>query len=257
MIKILFYIKYMDKYSDITLTNNAIFSRSPNMFYLGTVTAFFCFFIYPSIAFAFIAGGPNDYYDQKPITRKHLELVEKAHFRPAFQALLAGRTAYSSLSKTGTVWDDLNYTLRWFPNHPQALLYMSKFIREYSQEGNSTIPRGVTAEKYFTAALQFRPNDGTARHIYSIHLHKSGNLEGAFEQYMKAVKLLPESAELTYNIGLLFFDMGKYDKAREYAHKAYARGFPLPGLKMRLMQAGAWTEDSSSKEEDTVPPNSN
>jgi hypothetical protein len=33
-----------------------------------------------------------------------------------------------------------------------------------------------------------------------------------------------------------------YEEARNYAKKAYELGFPLPGLKNQLIQAGKWEE---------------
>ena len=46
------------------------------------------------------------------------------------------------------------------------------------------------------------------------------------------------SAELVYNIGLAYFEMGKLDKAKEYAQQAYDNKFPLPGLKNKLKEKG-------------------
>ena len=37
-------------------------------------------------------------------------------------------------------------------------------------------------------------------------------------------------------------------EANEYAHKAYALGFPLPGLKQLLVTAGKWQEPTRSEE---------
>ena len=34
----------------------------------------------------------------------------------------------------------------------------------------------------------------------------------------------------------------QYDEARVHARKAYARGFPLPALKNKLLEAGQWKE---------------
>jgi tetratricopeptide (TPR) repeat protein len=47
-----------------------------------------------------------------------------------------------------------------------------------------------------------------------------------------------QSAELQYFLGLISFDSKEYPKAVEYARKAYALGYPLPGLRNKLQAAG-------------------
>jgi hypothetical protein len=43
---------------------------------------------------------------------------------------------------------------------------------------------------------------------------------------------------LNYNIGLLYFDMGDYAKAVEHARVAYNAGYPLVGLRKKLIDQG-------------------
>jgi len=38
----------------------------------------------------------------------------------------------------------------------------------------------------------------------------------------------------------LLVELGQLERARSYATKLYANGFPLPGLKNQLQQKGAW-----------------
>jgi hypothetical protein len=47
-----------------------------------------------------------------------------------------------------------------------------------------------------------------------------------------------ESIEVQYNLGLINLDLGDSLAAVENAKKAYAKGYPLPGLRRRLAQAG-------------------
>lgn len=47
-----------------------------------------------------------------------------------------------------------------------------------------------------------------------------------------------ESSEINYFLGLILCDMKDYAAARPYAAKAYALGYPLPGLRDRLARAG-------------------
>ena len=51
-----------------------------------------------------------------------------------------------------------------------------------------------------------------------------------------------ESAVIQYNLGLINLEMGNVTAAADNARKAYSMGYPLPGLKKKLQQAGHWTE---------------
>jgi tetratricopeptide (TPR) repeat protein len=138
------------------------------------------------------------------------------------------------------VGGDLNYTLLAFPNHPRALIAMMKL----SERGKWTIPQGAeyTIDCYFDRAIRFRENDGTVRMVYATYLSKRGKKEDAIKQLEKAVELGSSGPNLDYNLGLAYFDVGKYDKALEHAHRAYQRGFNLPGLKSKLVNVGKWRD---------------
>ncbi len=62
----------------------------------------------------------------------------------------------------------------------------------------------------------------------------------AQELYKEAEILMPESAQLFYNMGLLYFDMQQYENAISYANKAYGKHYPLPGLMNKLKKKGLW-----------------
>jgi tetratricopeptide (TPR) repeat protein len=47
-----------------------------------------------------------------------------------------------------------------------------------------------------------------------------------------------KSAEIPYFLGLVLFDLKRYDEARENARRAYSLGYPLPGLANKLARAG-------------------
>jgi tetratricopeptide (TPR) repeat protein len=48
------------------------------------------------------------------------------------------------------------------------------------------------------------------------------------------------SAELHYTLGLIYFELNDFDHSVEYAQKAYAKNYPLPGLQDKLRRAGHW-----------------
>ena len=43
--------------------------------------------------------------------------------------------------------------------------------------------------------------------------------------------MAPEDPTYNYNLGLVYYKTKQFKEANEHAHKAYALGFPLPGLK--------------------------
>lgn len=186
--------------------------------------------IFSSLAYAY---GPFDYTNPYHF-RVKLPVVERHHFNSDVENLNVGMT--------GFVIDDLNYVLRTFPNHHRALNSMGRLWRE-SRKKNQYPPGASpekTAEYYFEWAIKFAPQDGTSRMLYGIHLHASGKLKKALVLYLEAQELIPESAELHYNLGLLYLDMKDFKQARVHAIKAYNHDYPLQGLKNRLVKAGAW-----------------
>jgi tetratricopeptide (TPR) repeat protein len=77
--------------------------------------------------------------------------------------------------------------------------------------------------------------------IYGNYLLKlDGRIDDAIEQYDEAVKLQPENANINYNLGLVYLKKKDYEQSIVYAKKAYELGFPLPGLRNKLMKTGKW-----------------
>ncbi len=174
------------------------------------------------------AYGPFDYRSDK----KKLGVVERFHFGPQVERLASGIS--------GQVGADLDYTLRAFPNHHRALMSMKRLgARE-----KTTKARGAqyTVECYMIRAETFRPDDGMVKVIYGLFLSESGRTKEAVAKLEAARKLESRNANVHYNLGLAYFNLGQYDNALESAHRAYADGFPLPGLRDQLKRAGKWRE---------------
>lgn len=175
----------------------------------------------------------DDYLDPHPAVRHHLNLVNEYHFRLQIRQLKG--SPYE-------IMENLNYTLLHFPNYHEALYAVSQLERRQGgvlpQKAGWTWRR--SAKCFFIRAIRFRPEDGVVRMLYGIHLHKNGKLEQALEQYKAGLDLIPGSSELNYNLGLLYFDLKKYQLAKEYAATAYELGYPLPGLKESLKKEGYW-----------------
>jgi hypothetical protein len=51
----------------------------------------------------------------------------------------------------------------------------------------------------------------------------------------------PDSAEIQYDIGLVYVELGDYKQANLYAARAYQGGYPLPGLRHKLERLGQWS----------------
>lgn len=177
--------------------------------------------------------GPYDYTNAAH--RRYLPTVEDYHFYAEVEDL-SGRN----------VPGDLDYTLRAFPNHHRALYAMSRFYLERVPKGANKMR--YSAECYFTRARRFRPDDETVVMLEGIYFKKIGDMAAAKASFDQALSMAPNSAEVQYNVGLLYADLGDYEKALKLARGAYALGFPLPGLKNKLRKAGVWTEDAAAKE---------
>lgn len=179
----------------------------------------------------YVPGKPGGDYND-PTDREGLTVVEQFHFTPSVESLVKGAS--------GPLGGDIGYTLDHFPNHHRALAAMMKLaLREKNRK-----PPGAryTIDCYFERATRFRPNDARVRTLHGSYLLAIGRQDDALEQLEKAAVLEPANPTAHYNLGLLYLQKQQYDKARASAHLAYKMGFPLPGLKNKLVAAGQWKE---------------
>jgi tetratricopeptide (TPR) repeat protein len=213
--------------------------------YIFTCILFFCLnsgyaaAVQPAYLSNFTNGfGPFDYTD--PSTWKHIDVVEKYHFDEGVKNFSRGLN--------GSVWSDISYVLRAFPNHHPALEKMAALLRMQNTHMSSErrnalyykMPKEVKAEAYFDKAIRMYPHDATTFLLYGIHLHRLKKYKEALKQYKEAEKLGMPSADLYYNMGLLYIELDSNEKAYASAKKAYGLGHPLPGLRNKLIKLGAW-----------------
>jgi tetratricopeptide (TPR) repeat protein len=179
-------------------------------------------------------------YDYRKRSEGKLEVVEGAHFTPEVEAGLHGNTSY--------LGDDLSYTLRAIPNHHRALVALGKIaVRDKTQHiDHMKYPVAC----YFERAQRFAPDDGRVPAIYGGYMFALGKKDAALDAFKRAYALLPDDAVVNYNLGLLYADRKDYEQALPYAEKAYALGFPLPGLKKKLVAAGKWQDKQEDKQGD-------
>lgn len=176
------------------------------------------------------AFGPFDYMDRFNYLGQ-LKVVEDFHFTSDVENLIRGST---STTPAG----DMDYTLHAWPNHHRVLAALVKYsIREKSTHFSEM---KYPVECYFDRAIRMNEKDAQVRSIYSAFLSHRGRNKEALEQLEVAADLEPDNATVLYNLGLVYFKQRNYEKASQYAEKAYALDYPLPGLRNKLIQAGKW-----------------
>lgn len=172
-----------------------------------------------------VAFGPFDY--TSPSDRTNLPIVENHHFDSTVESLERGLTSSRAM-------DDIAYTLRAFPNHHRALNAVARMDLEKGGIPLDLLP----AQCWFDRAIRFRPDDGTVWLVYANYQVRKGWEEEALQSYAEAKALLPDSPEVDYNLGLLYFKLGQYEKALLHARSAYAADYPLQGLRRKLSEKG-------------------
>ncbi|WP_056400999.1 type IV pilus biogenesis/stability protein PilW [Massilia sp. Root418] len=185
------------------------------------------------------AYGPYDYRKGAGELAFNLRLVESAHFTADVENGIKGRSS--------TLSGDIDYTLRAFPNHALAL---GTVIRVASRDKKSLFLPGGTrpVECYFDRAVRFAPDDASTHTLYGSYLLSVGRDAEALPRYLTAAELDPDNPSTNYNLGLVYFKNKDMVNANRYAQKAYALGFPLPGLKNMLVQAGKWDVSAAPPE---------
>ncbi len=171
--------------------------------------------------------GPFDYRTAKTADRS---IVERFHFTPSVENLEGGQSGY--------LGQDLNYTLRVFPNHPRALAAMARYAVRLK---SMTLPHvAFPAECYFDRAIRFVPDDAQVRALYADFLIRFKRPKDARAQLEAAERIKPTSPQILYNLALGWNAIGENDKALPLARRAYAGGIQFPGLRDRLVAAGVW-----------------
>jgi tetratricopeptide (TPR) repeat protein len=168
--------------------------------------------------------GPFDYRER---ASGKMEIVENAHFTAEVENGIKGTT--------GLIGGDIDYTLRAIPNHHRALATIGNIsVRDKTVKVSGA---RYPTECYFERAIRFAPDDAVVRAAYGNYLSAVGKREMALTMFKYAVDLAPENPTFNYNLGLLYMKSNNYEKAAEYADKAYSLGFPLPGLRNQLAAA--------------------
>lgn len=159
--------------------------------------------------------------------------IERVHFPPQVEALIRGAT-------TSLIGADIDYMLGKVPNHHRALLSLMH-LGERLKTDRIPGTRG-RVECYFQRALQFRSDDTSVRLIYATYLSSSARDQEAIHQLELATAEAADNPFTHYNIGMVYFDMKRFDRALVQAHIAYALGLGWPNLRDQLKAVGKWEE---------------
>lgn len=181
--------------------------------------------------------GPFDY---RTVSDNDRRLVEANHLDLEQRLIAKGQTRGQLITSFGYVGGGLDYTLRAMPNHHVALSLVDRYGQMTKTEFPPALPRPV--ECYFERAVRFQPKDAVVRTLYANYLIKRDRKADAGAQLDVALSLDPQGASALYNVGLVLHLLGRSEEALEYAHRAYALGYPLPGLREMLKRAGKWRE---------------
>lgn len=174
----------------------------------------------PSLA----AVKSYDYYGHEFLPNL-LVNVEKYHLEPGRNKFQRGQYKYAM--------HDARFMLAYFPNNPNALKLAMEIALQWPEHN-------MEAKPFFEKAIGSYPQHSETYLIYGVYLHRLGKIEDAVAEYKKAIERDPRSAEAHYNLGLALVALDRFDEANVAAHKAYALGHPLPGLKNELKSHDAW-----------------
>jgi tetratricopeptide (TPR) repeat protein len=176
-----------------------------------------------------MSAGPADY---RVASESLILLVENAHFTPEVERLSRG--------KSSTIGGDLAYTLRVFPTYPRALKAAAAYERK---RGPAAVKEmGFSTQCWFDRAVAYRSNDPNVRIVIATEFIKRGQKDAAREHVRVAEQFAKDNGAISYNVGLLYFELGDYEQSMSFARQAYDLGLNLPGLKQKLTKAGKWKD---------------
>lgn len=177
------------------------------------------------------AYGPFD-VRKRPEMPDKIAIVEHAHFTPDVENGIKGSSS--------TLGGDLDYTLRAIPNHHRALATVAAVaLRDHAVQ---IVGMRYPVECWFNRAVRFAADDPAVYATYGSYLFSLGQISRAGDMFKQGLAYEPDNITLNYNLGLVYFKQQNYDKAKVYAKKAYAAGYPLPGLKNKLIEVHQWDE---------------
>lgn len=183
--------------------------------------------------------GADYYFDRSDsVLLQQLSNVDRFHLAQCADSART-RQYMSSLA-------DCEFILRYFPNHPKALLALADICFVWKN------PR-CNPDPFFALAIAVNPNASATYSTQGIYLLRAGRVDNAIASLKQAAALDPNSVNAHYNLGLAYFEAKQYDLANASAQRAYLLGAPVPGLRDKLRKAGYWKPDAASSSEPAQP----
>lgn len=135
--------------------------------------------------------------------------------------------------------DNIDYSVKRTPRehslYPEMLTMIAAAHsgrREYEQ-----------AEQYLRESMRLHPRYAGAYAALGLLYRDLGRKEEGRDVLKEGdAATNGESAEIHYFLGLMLLEEGEIDAAVAHAREAYARRYPLPGLRQKLEQIGRWRE---------------
>ncbi len=156
--------------------------------------------------------------------------IEGHHFDADTENLIRGMT--------GSIGADIDFLVRYSPNHHRGLAALVRLaLRDKTPKPNGLL---IPVECYLLRGIEFKPTDAEVYKIYATYLARLNRNDEALTRFEQAEKLAPDDPVIAYNIGLLLTEKRDFERARTYAHKAYAGGLQFPGLRDKLARQGQW-----------------
>lgn len=179
--------------------------------------------------------GPLDYTSPKHRQSYLFSMVVGAHFNDQVRTLKG-----SAKTSGNSPVNDLDYTLRGIPNHHQALYSMMNYQLDKNNAAALRHSGKPAIACYLNRAINFSTKDHVPQMLLGILYARKALFTKALEKYKSAEQLAPENSGLHYNLGLLYLKMDNKEDALVHAKKAYKLGYPLQGLKKKLIKLGVW-----------------
>jgi len=127
------------------------------------------------------------------------------------------------------------FTLQRMPvSHPMRAEIAARMGLIFGELGQQD-----AAVQHFDLAIEGCPSCGVGYEAKSMFLKSQGQLAAARDVLEAGDKAVDgSSAQIHYFLGLVLLDLKDFDAASAQARRAYALGYPLPGLRDLLAKAG-------------------
>jgi tetratricopeptide (TPR) repeat protein len=104
------------------------------------------------------------------------------------------------------------------------------------------------AMTFLTTAIERNPKDPIAYSALAVALRDEKRLAEARDVLERGNTAVGgESAEIHYNLGLVYIELGDMQAAVKHAQRAYELNHPLPGLREKLRKLGYWQETQAAR----------